>query len=96
MPDTLYWTNARDTQLRRLRAEGATWGAIADALFVSRFTAIERGRRIGAPRPPAVARVPQEDASREALPAGHPRSWSAITAGTVLEGAPYPLPCFIR
>ena len=32
----------------------------------------------------------------EPLPAGHPRSWGAINAGTLLEGTPYPLPCFSK
>jgi hypothetical protein len=30
------------------------------------------------------------------LPAGHPASWDAINAGTVLEGTPYPLQFFRR
>jgi hypothetical protein len=33
------------------------------------------------------------EAGRGALPAGHPLSWGPLTAGTVLDGAPYaPLP----
>lgn len=35
-------------------------------------------------------------AEREPLPAGHPDSWGAITAGTLLDGTPYPLPFFTR
>jgi hypothetical protein len=31
------------------------------------------------------------EAGRGALPAGHPLSWGLITAGTVLDGAPYTL-----
>lgn len=33
---------------------------------------------------------------RPALPSGHPDSWGLITAGTCIEGAPYPFPVFIR
>lgn len=96
MPAALVWTDAQDTTLRRLRAEGATWETIADTLGVARFTAIDRGRRIGAPRPPPGPRAIREDPCRDPLPAGHPRSWGPLTAGTALEGTPYPLPVFAR
>ena len=88
------WTEAEDTQLRRLRREGATWNEISAVLHLTRWTVIERGRRIGAPRPPPDFVPPPEDPMREPLPAGHPRTWGAINAGTVLEGTPYPLPVF--
>jgi hypothetical protein len=35
-----------------------------------------------------------EDKLREPLPAGHPTTWGAINAGTVLRGRPYPLRVF--
>lgn len=38
----------------------------------------------------------EEDRRREPLPAGDRRTWGAITAGTLLEGMPYPLPVFER
>lgn len=88
------WTAAEDSQLRRLRAEGATWDAIAAVLHLTRWTVIERGRRLGVRRPPPDFVPPAEDPAREPLPAGHPRSWGAITAGSVLEGTSYPLPVF--
>jgi DNA-binding XRE family transcriptional regulator len=94
MPQKLPWTEAQDLRLKRLRAEGVTWDAIAAILGVSRYTAIERGRKIGARRPPPEYRPPPEDPAREPLPPGHPRTWGAITAGTTLEGCPYPLPWF--
>ena len=28
------------------------------------------------------------------MPAGHPLTWGLLTAGTVLDGAPYPFPVF--
>ena len=94
MPQKLMWTAGQDAQIRRLRAEGATWDMIAAALHVTRWTAIERGRRIGA-QPPLrkLGGSPKpDDPARDPLPAGHPSSWGAITAGTALEGAPYGQP----
>ena len=65
MPPKTDWTEARDAQLRRFRAEGATWDVIAAALGVSRYTAIERGRRIGARKPPPEHKPAPEDPGRE-------------------------------
>src|SRR5215831_2968855 len=96
LPRKLIWTAAQDTQLRRLRAEGATWDAIAVAFGLTRWAIIERGRRIGARPPPREFVPPQEDPARDPLPAGHPRSWDVLTAGTVLENTPYPMPVFAR
>ena len=93
MPRKLVWTAAQDTQIRRLRAEGASWDTIAAILGFNRWT-VKRGRRIGAPPPPREFVPPPEDPSRDPLPAGHPRSWGVITSGTLLEDTPYPLPVF--
>ena len=87
----LLWTDASDTRIRRMRAEGASWDTIAAQLLVSRWSAIERGRAIGA-RAPLRPPAPAADPAREALPAGHPDSWGAITAGTLLDGSAYPWP----
>ena len=96
MPKKLVWTDAQDTRIRRLRIEGASWDTIAGVLGFTRWTVIERGRRIKAMRPPRDFLPPPEDLARDPLPAGHPRSWGVITAGSVLEGAPYPFPLFPR
>jgi hypothetical protein len=96
MPKKFIWTDAQDTQIRRLRTEGTSWDAIAAVLGLSRWTVIERGRRIGARLPRRELVPPPEDPAREPLPAGHPRSWDVLTAGTVLENTPYPLPVFLR
>jgi hypothetical protein len=96
MPAKLPWTDAQDTQLRRLRAQGGTWDDIAAILGLSRWSVIERGRRIGAQLPPPEFVPEPEDPEREAMPPGDPRSWGAITAGTVLDGEPYPFPVFRR
>jgi hypothetical protein len=96
MPQKLHWNQLTDNQLRRLRAEGATWDTIAAALRLSRSAVIEHGRRIGAqrPRPKVAMAVVREllDPGREPLPAGHPVTWGAITAGTLLAGSRYPWP----
>ncbi|HET7884565.1 MAG TPA: AsnC family protein [Acetobacteraceae bacterium] len=94
MPTKLIWTDAQDTQIKRLRLEGASWDTIATTLGLSRWSVIERGRRINACQPPPTAVVPPEDPRRPPLPPGHPKSWGVLTVGTVLENAPYPLPVF--
>ena len=96
MPGKLIWSDAQDAQIRRLRAEGASWDTVATLLGFTRWAVIERGRRIGARPPPREFVPPPEDMSRDPLPAGDPRSWGALTAGTVLENTPYPLPVFPR
>jgi hypothetical protein len=92
MPRKHVWTDAQDTQIRRLRVEWASWDTIAATLGITRWTVIERGHRIGAECPPREPLPPPEDPARDPLPAGHPRSWGVITAGTVLENVPYGLP----
>lgn len=96
MPTKLIWSQVQDTQIRRLRAEGASWDNIAATMGQTRWAIMERGRRIGARPPPREFVPPPEDPARNSLPPGHPRSWGAITFGTVLENTPYPLPVFIR
>lgn len=90
------WSDAQDVQIRRLRAEGASWDSIAGVIARTPSAVRECGRRIGAMRPPPDYVPPPEDPMREPLPAGDERSWGAITLGTVLEGKPYPLPVFRR
>lgn len=89
MPVKLEWSDAQDDLIRVGRGAGRSWDAIAGELGVSRGAAISRGRAIGVGRrhvrQVAVPRVVE----REAFPAGHPITWGAITAGTVLAGAAY-------
>ncbi len=95
MPQKLIWSAPRDAELQRRRTEGETWDDIARAFGISRNAAIERGRRLGVrlPARPAAA-APARDPERPPLPPGHPASWGAITAATLLAGTPYPLPVF--
>ena len=70
MPKKIIWTDVQDTQIKRLRAEGASWDTIAAAMGVTRWTVIERGRRIGARLPPADFIPDPMDPNRAPLPAG--------------------------
>jgi hypothetical protein len=92
MPLKTIWTDAKDDRIRSLRIGGATWDAVASALGLTRWTVIERARRLGvrlrlAQLPPA-----SPDPERACLPPGDPVSWGAITQGTLLEGQPYAPP----
>jgi hypothetical protein len=86
----LEWTAARDSVLRRMRAEGRTWHVIAADLGVSPDVARERGRRIRAPAPGYAAKILAEDPYRPPLPAGHPRTWGLLTENTLLAGTFWP------
>jgi hypothetical protein len=75
-----------------MRWAGWSWNEIGSAIGVSRFTVIERGRRLNAARAPDDPTSPvalRDDGATSALRAGHPITWGAITAGTTLDGAPY-------
>jgi hypothetical protein len=90
------WTEGQDTQIRRLRTEGASWDLIALALGLARWTVIERARVIGVERPPANAVAVLDESDRQPLPAGHPESWGAINRGTSLENLPFQTPDSVR
>lgn len=96
MPKKIIWTDVQDTQIKRLRAEGASWDTIAAAMGVTRWTVIERGRRIGARLPPADFIPDPTDPNRAPLPAGDRLTWGAITDGTVLAGFAYPIVQIVR
>ena len=95
MPKKTIWTDGQDTQIRRLRTEGANWDIIAAALGLARWTVIERARRLGIRRPP-TSPILHDLADRLALPAGHAESWGAITRGSCLQGVAYPIPGALR
>lgn len=96
MPKRIEWTAAQDTKIRQMRAANASWDSIAEAVGVTRWTAIERGRRLGARLSPPVGQQTTGDADRPPLPPGHPETWGVITKGMLLEGMPYPVPTPIR
>jgi len=96
MPEPLSWSLPQDQQLLQMRADGACWDNIAAALGVSRWSAVERGRKIGACKTARTMNAPitspQCDPTREPLPAGHSTSWGALVADTSLHGQSYPWP----
>lgn len=85
------WTAPSDSRLHRMRLEGASWDAIAEALAVSPEAVRARAERIGATRTAACLTV-VEDPAREPLPAGHSQAWGVLTQGTWLAGTRYPTP----
>ena len=96
MPKKIDWTAAQDLKIKRMRAESASWDNIAVAVGVTRWTVIERGRRLGARLPPPDLEPRTGDPDRPALPPGHPETWGIINKGMSLEGMPYPIPAPIR
>ena len=96
MPKRIEWTEAQNMKIRRMRAESASWDTIAVAVGVTRWTVIERGRRLGARLPPHDFQAPPEDPDRPSLPPGHPETWGIIIKGMSLEGMPYPIPVPMR
>lgn len=91
MPRRLKWTDAMDDAIVAGRAEGRSWDGIAAELGVSRWVTILRGRALGHGHALSTMRPAPVDARErtDALPAGDPISWGAITRGTLLEGSPY-------
>jgi len=84
MPLARNWTEDADMTIRVMRAGGATWAAIGDALGLSRNTVIERGRRLCAAAPEKlknlqITKETQDDPNRGPLPAGHPATWGLLS-----------------
>lgn len=96
MPRKAVWSEGQDTQIKRLRTEGASWDAIAQVLGFTRWTVIERARRLGVSKRPVHVAPPPPDLDRPPLPAGHPDSWGAITQNTCLDQVPFRIPSEIR
>jgi hypothetical protein len=92
VPKRIEWTEAQDSKIKRMRMECASWDCIAAEMGITRWTVIERGRRLGARLPPADFEPLPEDPERPPLPPGHNETWGTIIKGTSLEGMPYPMP----
>lgn len=88
MPKRIDWTEVQDMKIKRMRAERASWDAIAVAVGVTRWTVIERGRRLGARLPPPDFEPPPEDPDRPSLPAGHEATWEASSKGPRWRASP--------
>ena len=96
LPRKIEWTQVQDMKIKRMRAERASWDCIAVAVGVTRWTAIERGRRLGVRLPPTNFEPLSEDPDRASLPPGHPVTWGSIIKDTSLAGLPYPVPVPVR
>lgn len=92
MPKSYEWTNEQDDTIKLMRLHNASWDSIANAIGVSRWSASERGRKIGAVL--GLVEKATVDDTREPLPPGHAATWGAIIADTSLAGASYPYPVF--
>ncbi|MBV9537429.1 MAG: AsnC family protein [Acidisphaera sp.] len=103
MPNAIQWSPSMDETIISARDARVSWDDIARAFGVSRNSVVTRGRQLGfgrtplpfgPPRPPRATRPkrqkPPSFTDRPPLPAGHPVSWDAITAGTALAGRRYP------
>lgn len=78
-----------------MRADNATWEAIARVIGVSRWKITERAKQLncwnktlGRPSVSGIKCTPVV-IEREPYEAGHPETWGAITNGTLLHGAKY-------
>jgi hypothetical protein len=89
------WTPDLDERLRDLRGGGLTWDHVATSMGLGRNTVLERGRKIGARRRPAILPPTAEAKDRPPRCAGHPMTWGLLIAGTVLDGEAYPYPVFL-
>lgn len=96
MPRKSVWTEGQDSQIRHLRTEGATWDMIAAVLGFTRWTVIERARRLGLAGRLASPSVPLPEADRAPHPAGHPETWGAINRGTCLQEVRFRPPGALR
>jgi hypothetical protein len=89
----LKWSEEQDIGLCAMTLQGRPWAEIARAVGHSRWSTIERARRLGVawgrPRPVKKVASSARDAERDCLPAGHPTTWGLLTVGTVLEGSPF-------
>jgi len=92
------WLPADDDIIRAMRHDNRSWDAIAAMFGLNRSVVRERGRAIGAARPPRptidLEALALANPGRDSLPAGHPRAWTVLTENTLLAAAPYPYPPF--
>ncbi len=96
MPRKTLWTEGQDSQIRRLRTEGASWDMIALLLGLPDDEVRDRARQLGVERRPAHAAIALDESERAPLPPGHAESWGAINRGTVLDGTRFRPPGTLR
>jgi hypothetical protein len=94
MPSPTTWTPGRDEYLRKLRTAKHSWRQISAVLRITPERCKRRATELGfgenMPSPIVVSDSERPAVTgREPLHAGHPVSWRAITAGTLLEGVQF-------
>ncbi len=98
MSEVVCWPEATLSEFRRLREAGKSWPEIGETLQVY-LPRIRAQKRVGPlPRQPRVVaetqpmqRKPEQlTGTRPTLPSG--ATWALLTAGTCLDGQPYPEP----
>ncbi len=89
MPAKRHWTPHEDRRIAAARMLCRSWDAIGADLAASRSAVIERARLLAIPPMPRRGGVAPDEAGREPLPAGHPRAWAVLTAGTLLAAHPF-------
>jgi len=94
MPRKIAWTEDQHATIRRMIAADQNYMDVARIMRVARWTIREYARVHGIMYQPAMAIREvawHDDLEREPLPPGHEITWSAIVAGTCLDGIGYPL-----
>jgi hypothetical protein len=99
MPAPRVWTETERQQIIAGRKRGEFWGDMAPRFGVHRTTLVNAAKKMGVWTPDKrtgqVTATPRPFADRDRnwwpLPPGSPETWGAITRGTVLEGAEYPV-----
>jgi hypothetical protein len=92
------WSAAELAIIVTMRASRETWDAIAGQIGTTRTTLTKQAVRMGlwtrgittGDTTPKAMRAEDPDRYRAPYPAGHAETWGVITAGTCLEGFPYP------
>ena len=96
-----HWTQEEDANVRLWCSQGISYTEQALRIGVHRDTVAFRARRIGVKMNTTPLEPTEEKIRRslldhpggndwDALPAGHPITWGALTRGTWLEGTRYP------
>lgn len=101
MPERIIWNDGMVATIRDMRQRGENLDAIGAALGLSRTTVGIKARQLAAagvnvdlpksaPLPQRARGYHDRDGSHCML-AGDPVPWGILTAGTLLDGVPYPV-----
>ena len=92
MPEKHIFTIEEDNEIIRRRLLHQSFETIAKEVGLSRNSIIGRARKIGAKLAEKQTEIDDAMVTRnnDPLPAGHDKTWKAITDGTILQGLRYP------